>query len=72
MNQFSYQYPIVTDINDGHEFSKKFEITLKLFSGAWGKTIHENNLKQQISWHCPFKKIYRFPWPQKGKTYTLG
>ncbi len=31
------------------EFSKKFEITLMLFSGAWGKVIHENNLKQKIS-----------------------
>ncbi len=26
-----------------------------LLSGAWGKVIHENNLKQKISWHCPFK-----------------
>ncbi len=26
-----------------------------LFSGASGKMIHENNLKQNISWHCPFK-----------------
>jgi hypothetical protein len=23
------------------EFSKKFEMTLMLFSGAWGKVIHE-------------------------------
>jgi hypothetical protein len=23
-------------------------------SGAWGKMIHEKNLKQKISWHCPF------------------
>jgi hypothetical protein len=37
------------------EFSKKFEMTLLLFSGAWGKVIHEKNLKQKISWHCPFK-----------------
>jgi hypothetical protein len=27
-----------------------------LFSGAWGKMIHKKNLKQKISWHCPFKK----------------
>jgi hypothetical protein len=27
------------------EFSKKFEMTLMLFSGAWGKMIHEKNLK---------------------------
>ncbi len=26
-----------------------------LFSGTWGKMIHEENLKQKISWHCPFK-----------------
>ncbi len=26
-----------------------------LLSGAWGKVIHEKNLKQKISWHCPFK-----------------
>jgi hypothetical protein len=36
------------------EFSKKFEMTLMLFSGALGKMIHEN-LKQKISCHCPFK-----------------
>ncbi len=24
---------------------------------AWGKVIHEKNLKQKISWHCPFKEI---------------
>ncbi len=38
-----------------HEFSKKFEMILMLLSGAWGKVIHEKNLKQKISWHCPFK-----------------
>ncbi len=37
------------------EFSKKFEMILMLISGAWGKVIHEKNLKQKISWHCPFK-----------------
>ncbi len=26
-----------------------------LFSRAWGKMIHEKNLKQKISWQCPFK-----------------
>ncbi len=32
-----------------------------LLSGAWGKVIHEKNLMQKISWHCPFntlKSIY--------------
>jgi hypothetical protein len=23
------------------------------YSGAWGKLIHERNLKSKISWHCP-------------------
>ncbi len=31
------------------EFSKKFEMTLTSFSGAWGKVIHKKNLKQKIS-----------------------
>jgi hypothetical protein len=34
---------------DSANFSKKFEMTLVLFSGAWGKMIHEKNLKQKIS-----------------------
>jgi hypothetical protein len=29
------------------EFSKKFKTTLLLFSGAWGKMIHEKNLKKK-------------------------
>ncbi len=29
------------------EFSKKFEMILMLLSGAWGKVIHEKNLKQK-------------------------
>jgi hypothetical protein len=37
------------------EFSKKFEMTLVLFSGTWRKMIHEKNLKQKNSRHCPFK-----------------
>jgi hypothetical protein len=28
-------------------FRKKLEITLQLFSRAWGKMIHEKNLKQK-------------------------
>ncbi len=27
-----------------------------VYSGAWGKLIHEKNQKQKISWHCPFKR----------------
>jgi hypothetical protein len=56
------------------EFSKKFVMTLVLFSGARGKMIHEKNLKQKISWHCSFKnsqvistQIVR---PTLVKTYT--
>ncbi len=37
------------------EFSKKFETTLMVYSGAWGNLIHEKNQKSKISWHCPFK-----------------
>ncbi len=36
------------------EFSKKFEMALKEYSGAWGKLIYEKNQKSKISWHCPF------------------
>ncbi len=36
-----------------------------LFSGAWGKMNHEKNLKQKISWHCPFKYKDTF---QRNKT----
>ncbi len=35
---------------------EKFETTLKFFSGAWGKVIHDKNLKQK-PWHCPFKLL---------------
>jgi hypothetical protein len=31
------------------EFSKKFETALMVYSGAWGKLIHEKNQKQKIS-----------------------
>jgi hypothetical protein len=41
------------------EFSKKFETALMVYSGAWGKLIHEKNQKQKISWHCPFKRFYK-------------
>jgi hypothetical protein len=32
---------------------EKFEMTLMFFSGAWGRMIHEKNLKKKISRHCP-------------------
>jgi hypothetical protein len=34
---------------DLREFLEKFEMTLKLFSQAWGKMIHKKNLKQKSS-----------------------
>jgi hypothetical protein len=37
--------------------AEKFEMTLMLFSGTLGKMIHEKNLKQKISWHCPYQAI---------------
>ncbi len=37
------------------ELSKKMETTLMSSLGARGKVIHEKNLRQKISRHCPFK-----------------
>jgi hypothetical protein len=31
------------------EFSKKFEMAVKVYSDAWGKLIHEINQKSKIS-----------------------
>ncbi len=39
------------------EFLKKFVMNQMIFSGAWGKMIHEKNLKQKISLHCSFNAI---------------
>jgi hypothetical protein len=50
------------------ECSKKIEMTLTLFSGAWGKMIHEKNLKQKISWLCLFKLFYYL----RKSTFWLG
>ncbi len=33
---------------------------LMVYSGAWGKLIHEKNQKSKISWHCPFKLVFCF------------
>ncbi len=41
--------------NISANFRKKFETTLVVYSGAWGKLIHKKNQKSKISWHCPFK-----------------
>ncbi len=37
-----------------HKFSKRFDLNLMLFSGAWGKMIYGQNLTQIILGHCPF------------------
>jgi hypothetical protein len=47
------------------EFSKKFEMAVLVYSGAWGKLINEKNQKSKISWHCPFKGL---SWPEKYET----
>jgi hypothetical protein len=36
-------------VDTGGTLTCEFEMTLVLFSGAWGKVIHEKNLKQKIS-----------------------
>ncbi len=36
--------------------------------GAWGKLIHEKNLKSKISWHCPFKLSFACTKLYKVKT----
>ncbi len=42
--------PVVLDLRISlGTFSKKFKMILMLLSGAWGKGIHEKNLKQKIS-----------------------
>ncbi len=43
--------------NISPNFQKKIEKALILYSGAWGKLIHEQNLKSKISSHYPFKAI---------------
>ncbi len=40
------------------EFSKKFEMILKLLPGAWGKVIHEKNLKQKSRDTVPLSLKY--------------
>jgi hypothetical protein len=37
-----------------YQFFRKFEMVLMVYSGAWGKLIHEKYLKSKISWRCPF------------------
>ncbi len=43
--------------NISPNFQKKLETALLVYSGAWGKLIHEKNLKSKISSHYPFKAI---------------
>ncbi len=32
-----------------------------VWSGAWEKLIHEENLKSKILWHCPFYTKWLYP-----------
>jgi hypothetical protein len=41
--------------NVSSNFLKKFKTALMGYQGAWGKLIHEKNLKSKISWHYLFK-----------------
>jgi hypothetical protein len=50
VNETGSKFPAVL-----REFSKKFETALMVYSGAWGKLIHEKNQKSKILWHCPLK-----------------
>ncbi len=40
-------------VNISANFYKKIKMNLMLFPGSWGNMIHEKNIKQKISWHCP-------------------
>ncbi len=42
------------------EFLEKFEMTLMLFSGTWGKMIHEKSLRQKIVLHSPIQKPFHY------------
>ncbi len=41
-----------------------------VYSGAWGKLIHEKNQKSKLSWHCPLKSSWRYSAPF-GPTYNI-
>ncbi len=42
------------------KFSKKFEMTLMVYSGAWEKLIHLKNQRSKISCHFPFKSMLSY------------
>ncbi len=41
-----------------------------VYSGAWGKLIHEKNQKSKISWQCPFKLDWLFSF-HRSKVFFL-
>jgi hypothetical protein len=43
-----------TGINDRWQICEYSKTALLVYSGAWGKLIHEKNQKEKISRHCPF------------------
>jgi hypothetical protein len=57
IEDFLHLPPVSLSCEYLREFSKKFETTLMVYSGAWGNLIHEKNQKSKISWHCTFKAI---------------
>ncbi len=58
-----------TGVNDTcGKFLNKFETALMRYSGAWGKLIHEKNLKSKILWHCPFKLPFAWTTLYLGET----
>ncbi len=53
--------PVVhTELRIFLNFWKVFETTLMVYSGAWGKLIHEKYQKSKISWYCPFNLCFFF------------
>jgi hypothetical protein len=46
--------------------------SLHIYSGAWGKLIHEKNLWSKISWHCPLKLSFACTKLYKVKTADSG
>jgi hypothetical protein len=49
IEDFLHLPPVTLNCEYLCEFSKKFETTLLVYAGAWGKLIHEKNQKSKIS-----------------------
>jgi hypothetical protein len=56
IEDFFHLPPVVNiELRISTRIFEKFETALMVYSGAWGKLIHEKNQKSKISWRCPFK-----------------